>query len=388
MIVGAGIGGLSCAAALLQRGHRVRVYEQAPQLAEIGAGIQLAANSTRVLKHIGVLDELASFAIAPLEYRFRLHSTGEVAQRIPLGRQHEERHGSPYYFAHRADLHRILSARVQDLAPGCIALNSRAVAYDEDTNAACVRFANGESASAELIIGADGLHSPLRQRNVGALPARFTGNVAWRAIVPSAGLPTALHDKVVSVWVGPARHVVIYPLREGQWTNFVGIVEDESWREESFTVKSRWEELEALFVRWHPEVRAVIDAMDHGQCYRSALLDREPVTGWSTARTTLLGDAAHPTLPFMGQGANMAIEDGVVLERALAATATVAEALQCYQRNRYGRTARVQTESAGHQALYHQDSDDALRTALSQRSMDKERAQWLYNYDPLTVALH
>ena len=387
IIIGAGIGGLSCAALLLRRGYEVRVLEQAPALAEVGAGIQFSANSTRVLRSLGVLAAVEAVSVTPIEYRFRLHSTGELLQTIPLGAVHAERHGAPYYLAHRADVHNILYDAVRSLQANVVSLDARVVAVLEDDRGVTVRCANGAEHSADLVIGADGIHSMLRQRNLGDTPARFTGNVAWRCMLPAARLPPGFKDPVVEVWAGPKRHVVIYPIRGGEWINFVGIVEDSGWRNESWTVKSSWQDLHAEFAAWHPGVRDVVAAVEQDQCYRWALLDRPPARGWSTARTTLLGDAAHPTLPLLAQGANMAIEDGEILCRALGQADSLAVALQLYQRNRFERTARVQSESAANVSLFHNDSDDELRRMFAARKMDRERSSWLYNYDPLTVAL-
>jgi salicylate hydroxylase len=387
VVIGGGIGGLSCAAQLLREGHQVRVLEQAPQLSEVGAGIQFSANSTRVLRELGVLPAYQALAVEPIEYRFRLHGSGELLQTIPLGSVHAQRHGAPYFLMHRADAQQILERAVADLRSDAIVLGARVQEVAEDASGVTVRCTDDRSFRADLVIGADGIHSMLRTRNLGALRARFTENVAWRCMVPASRLPAGFKDPVVEIWAGPRRHVVIYPLRGGEWINFVGIVEDAGWREESWTVKSRWEDLHAEFAAWHPGVSEVVAAVDRDQCFRWAMLDRPPAQGWSTARTTLLGDAAHPTLPLLAQGANMAIEDGAILVRCLALCERLQDALQMYQRNRYERTERVQTESAANVALFHNDSDEALRQMFARRKMDRERSSWLYNYDPLTVAL-
>jgi salicylate hydroxylase len=365
----------------------VRVFEQAPQLAEIGAGIQFSANANKVLAHLGVLPAIAVQAVTPLEYQFRLHSTGEVLQRIPLGATHAERHGAPYFLCHRADVHRALLKRVQQWDADCVVLDARVVSVQEQIDTVEFTCANGQRHRVQLLLGADGIHSMVRQRTIGALPVRFMANVAWRCMVPASRLPPGFKSPVVEVWVGPKRHVVMYPLRGGELINFVGIVEDEHWQQESWTVKSSFDELWAEFSAWHPQVRDVVAAVDKDQCYRWAMLDRDPVQGWSTARTTLLGDAAHPTLPLLAQGANMAVEDGEILARAIEISRELPEALQLYQRNRYERTARIQRESAGNLRLFHNDDDDVLRRNVGNRPMDRERAAWLYSYDPLTVPL-
>lgn len=387
VIVGAGIGGLAAALLLLRRGHRVTVLEQAPVLAEVGAGIQFSANSTCVFRELGLLPAIEALSVTPIEYRFRLHRCGELLQTIPLGHLHAERFGAPYCLLHRADVHEVLHGAVQVLGADAVSLNTRVAAIDEHAQGATVRCVDGRQFDGDLVIGADGIHSVLRKRVLGDVPARFTANVAWRCMVPASRLPPGFKDPVVEIWAGPKRHVVIYPIRGGQWINFVGIVEDAGWRNESWTVKSHWEELRDEFADWHPGVRDVIAAVDKDQCYRWAMFDRAPVQGWSTDRTTLLGDAAHPTLPLLAQGANMAIEDAVILSRALEMESSLAAALQRYQRNRYERTARVQTESAANVSLFHNDSDDELRRQFAARKMDRERSSWLYNYNPLTVTL-
>ena len=180
-----------------------------------------------------------------------------------------------------------------------------------------MKFANGTTASGDLLIGADGIKSAIRAQILGATKAEFTNYVSWRATVPSSRLPSDYMERVSTNWMGPNAHVIVYYIRRGELLNFVGLVEDDTWLDESWTVKAPWARLKADFTPWHPKVQMLIDAMDKDNCYRWAMYNRPPVTGWSTARATLLGDAAHPTLPFMAQGAAMAIEDGAIIARAL-----------------------------------------------------------------------
>jgi salicylate hydroxylase len=387
IIIGGGLGGLSAAAVLLERGHRVRVYEQAPVLGEIGAGIQISANASRVLKRIGLEEVLSSVAVSPTAFHYRLYNNGDLLQTTPLGGAHESAYGAKYYHLHRADLHAALAAKVRELDPNAIVLNAAARGFTETRDSVTVQFANGSTASGEVLVGADGIKSAIRAQIVGPTSANFTGYVSWRAMVPSSRLPADYMERVCTNWVGPNAHVIMYWLRRGEILNFVGLVEDETWLDESWTVKSPWAKLKSDFAPWHPKVQIAIDAMDKDQCYRWAMYNRPPVTGWSTARATLLGDAAHPTLPFMAQGAALAIEDGAILARALERERTVDAALDLYQRSRYDRTARVQRGSNELGKLYHLRTEQELRQAFATRDMSKERGAWVFSYDPWTAPL-
>jgi len=205
--------------------------------------------------------------------------------------------------------------------------------------------------------------------------------------VPREQLPKDIMELVGTVWCGPKNHCVVYWLRRGELLNFVGCPEDASWDEESWNQKRPWQELKGAYAGWHPKIQALIDAADRDQCYRWSLFDRKPIDNWSTERVTLLGDAAHPTLPFIAQGACMAIEDGAVLARALEGAASVPEAVELYQRARVYRCARVVTESAEHGTLYHIKDAADMKKAFADRNIARERAQWLFNYDPLKVPL-
>jgi len=387
MIAGAGLGGLTAAAVLLQRGYRVRVYEQAATLGEIGAGIQISANASRVLHALELEPRLAAAAVTPAAFHYRLYSNGDLLHEIPLGEAHERRYGAKYYHLHRADLHSVLAAKVLELDPQAIVLEAAAQRFVETRDSVTLTFADGRSASGDLLIGADGIKSTIRAQVLGASNATFTGYVSWRALVPASRLPANFMERVCTNWVGPAAHVIAYYLRRGEIVNFVGLVEDDAWRDESWTVRAPWERLKADFAPWNPTVQTLIDAMDKDQCYRWAMYDRAPVSGWSTAHVTLLGDAAHPTLPFMAQGAAMAIEDGMVLARALEATPSIARALELYERSRRERTARIQIGSSELGQLYHLRTERELRAAFGRRDLASERGSWLYSYDPLTAPL-
>ena len=385
LIAGAGIGGLSAASCLMKAGHQVEIHEQAPELAEVGAGIQVSANAMHVLRHLGLEQAITAVGVRPEAYVFRLHDTGEVIQRFSLSQ--EELHGAPYTQLHRADLHDLLAARARELDPNVVRLNHKVTGFSESADGVELSFADGSSARGDLLIGADGLKSVVRAQMFGAAPATYTGDAAWRAVVPTERLPKNLLEQVMSVFMGPDGHVVCYYLRDGTLLNFVGIVETDEVSEESWTVKLPWEELKAQYRGWHPALQTVIDAADKDQCYRWSLFNRPPIREWSTRRVTLLGDAAHPTLPYLAQGAAMSIEDGAVLTRALGMRDSIADALQLYQRNRVDRTAKIVLQSNANRELFHLRSEAEIRARFSKKDEGDDRNSWLYSYNPLTVEL-
>jgi len=387
IMAGAGLGGLAAAANLLEAGHDVTIYEQAPQLGEVGAGIQMSANAMHVLKKLGVADQIVEIGVKPGAYVFRAFDTGEEIQRFALAQEHERMHGAPYVQIHRADLHEILAAKVYSLKKDSIKLNHRATHFTEDDKGVTLHFDNGEKAHGDFLIGADGLKSVVRQQISGSVPATYTGDAAWRLTVPIEKLPKDFMEPVMSVIMGPGKHVVMYYLRAGKLLNFVGLVETPDVSEESWTAKFPWERLKADFVGWHDMVQTVIDAADRDACYRWSLHGRPHITKWSTPRATILGDAAHPTLPYLAQGAVMAIEDGMVLTRALAQAPNIGDAISLYERNRMERTHKIVSQSSGNRTLFHLHTVEEFRAAFAKRDEGADRNKWLYSYNPITVPL-
>jgi salicylate hydroxylase len=382
LIAGAGIGGLTAAACLIKAGHDVQIFEQAPQLTEVGAGIQMSANAMHVLNDLGLGDAISAMAVRPEAYVFRLHDTGEVISQFALAGEHLKLHRAPYNQLHRADFQQLLAAQVRKL----IHLDSRVTGFEETPAEVRVRLASGETVGGDLLIGADGVKSAVRAQIAGAAQPVYTGDAAWRLTIPTEKLPRDFMPPVMSVWMGPGAHVVCYYLRAGALLNFVGLVETDEVSEESWTARFPWEKLKADFAGWHPDIQTIVDLADRDECFRWSLFYRPPISNWSTRRATLLGDSVHATLPYLAQGAAMAIEDGAVLTRALE-RADVPEALQIYQRNRVERTTRIVEGSSGNRTLFHLRDQQALRKAFAKRDEGAARNAWLYSYNPLTVPL-
>lgn len=391
LIAGAGIGGLTAALALLRRGFDVDVYEQAAELKEVGAGVQISANGTRALFTLGLGDELKRLAVEADGKEIRLWTTGQTWKLFDLGAESIKRYGFPYLTVYRPDLHAALVSAVNAAKPGCIHLGAKVTGMDQDEAGAVLRLASGETVRGAALIGADGVHSAIRQALFGADKPRFTGVVAWRGVMSLDRLPAHMRRKVATNWVGPGGHVVHYPLRGGTLMNFVGIIERDDWRVESWTERGTKEECARDFRGWNQDIHAMIDAIDVP--YKWALLSREPMPAWTVGRVTLLGDACHAMVPLLAQGAVMAIEDGFILARCFETYGEPAPALQAYEKVRRERANRCVTGSAAQAQRFHNQtlSDATQAEAYIDREWNeervKERYEWLFRYDVTTVAI-
>jgi salicylate hydroxylase len=385
-VIGGGIGGLTAALALRQAGFDVDVYEQAPELTEVGGGINMAPNATRILRQLGLAAGLDREGVRPVGTHQRRWQDGRTLQRAPLNPLCEELYGAPHMTIHRADL---LAVIASGFPAEHIHLGHRLVGLADRGECTEAWFENGVHITVDLLVGADGIHSAVRTALLGEEAPRFTGCVAYRGLVPTERIAELGLEFGSQSWVGPGAHFVHYFVSRGRLLNFVGWTEHDSWNREDWTDRATVTRALAAFEGWHPQVRRIIAAAD--TCFIWALFDREPLPNWSVGRATLLGDACHPMHPFMGQGAAMAIEDGAALAACLLAAGAgdPAETLRHYERLRLPRVTRLQEMSRANKTRFHmrdgsaQQARDAEWATAGDRSPDTLR--WLYDFNAAVV---
>lgn len=390
-IVGGGIGGLTAALALLRKGQDVTVFEQAAQLQEVGAGLQISPNGCRVLFDLGLEREIRDICFEPEGKEIRLWNTGDTWKLFDLGVESQARYGVPYITVHRNDLHQVLVKAVEAAAPGAIRLDHRFTGVEQRGEQVTLSFQDKPDATFDVVIGADGVHSKMRELLFGAGPAKFTGIVAWRGVIPAELLPERLTRPIGTNWIGPGGHVIHYPIRRGELINFTSVIERQDWKTESWTSAGTNQEYHDDYPGWHEDVHAYIAAIP--QPFKWALIARPPMQNWVNGRVALLGDACHPSLPFLAQGAVMALEDACILGRAFEEFDTVDEALDRYQRLRIPRTTRAVEGANANAERFHNptlaDPEGAQRYVDEQWAADQvvERYSWLFEYDPTRVPL-
>ena len=389
LVAGGGIGGITAALCLAQQGFNVRVFEQSAEFTEVGAGIQLSPNCSRVLHSLGMAEALAPIVFLPDGVEMRAWRSGQLISTSRLGTNVRETYGSPYYHVHRADLMAVLLDAARSDARIQLHTHARVDCVRQSQDAVVVEVDGREHMGAALV-GADGIRSLVRTTLFGEESPSFTGNVAWRALVPANSLPKGLVRPMATAWWGPGKHFVHYYVRGGALVNCVCVVEKSGWEVESWTERGDIAELKRDFAGWHADLQLLIAAMDADRCYKWALFDRGPMANWSRGRMTLLGDACHPTLPFMAQGAAMAIEDAAVLSRCLAAGVLrdreVPQSLLAYENLRRARTARIQAGSRRNAKVFHLRGVSAwMRNRVARRAGD-QMMHWLYGYDALGAA--
>ena len=380
-IVGAGIAGLTAARALQGFGFRPVVYEQAPVLGEVGAGLTVSPNATHVLNAIGLEGALERIGMRPERGGVKHWKTGELLVEISRGNEMREKYGAAYYQVHRADLHRELADLVVTTDEQAIHTNHSFKGLKQDADGVTLFFENGHSARADIVIGADGVRSRVREQLFGKDTPRFTGYMACRGLVPFADLPPGVIEPSSCLSTGPGRSFTRYLIRGGSLVNFVGLTERDDWREEGWSIRATIKEMLDEYSGWYEGVRAIIAATPPDGLFKWALFDREPLPEWTRGRVTLIGDAAHPMLPFLGQGAAMGIEDGMVVARAFAAADSVDEALRRYVEARLPRANWVMLESRKTALNYHSGREENFKPGkhVSAESLG------LMSYNPAAV---
>ena len=353
LIAGAGIGGLCAALALSKRGFNVEVFEQAATLTEIGAGIQLSPNAVHVLNELGLEQSLSAYCFRPEKALMRHYQSGAEYLSINLAEQSTKRYGATYLHIHRADLHHVLYQAALE-SGARVNLNKEVSAYQHNEQGVTLLLASGEQMTADVLIGAEGIRSNIQASMFGQQSADFTGQVAWRGTVEANKLPLNLVKPNANLWVGPGRHFVSYYLRGGSLVNFVAVEQRLDWRSESWHEPGDIGQLRTAFSGWHPQVTELLDAAD--ECFLWALFDRKPLARWTDGNVALLGDACHPMLPFLAQGAAMAIEDAYALAANLDKHDDTPKALQHYQMMRLARTSKIQRMARANAKLYHMSS--------------------------------
>ena len=367
-IVGAGMGGLAAAATLRQVGIDVQVYEQAARFARIGAGIQMMPNSMKVLRGIGVEERLRQIAFAPYSHLNRIGDSGEVTRELPMP---ESLYNAPYLCMHRAELHAALASAIP---AEIVHLNKKLAGLEQARGQVTLNFADGTSAQADAVIGADGVHSLVRDIIVGPDAPIHKGRIAYRAVFPAALMGGGDIGPSRTKWWGTDRHIVIYYTNAARSEVYfvTSVPEPAEWlTQESWSAKGDVKELRAAYAGFHAQVRMVLEACP--DCHKWAILEREPLPRWSDGRVVLLGDACHPMTPYMAQGAATAIEDAAILARCLDEVdgGDIEGAFKRYEAHRKPRTSLVQAISSANTWMKEGASDTG----------------WLYGYDAWNVAL-
>jgi len=383
LIVGSGIGGLTAALCLADSGFDVEVFEQAEEIGEVGAGIQLSPNCSRVLHYLGLEAVLQATAFLPEVAEIRDWKSGKLLSSTPLGDTAVEQYGAPYYHIHRADLISGLYEMAKINPRIQVHIGARIERFDAPLNGVVINC-NGKDVRGDMLIGADGIRSVIRSELFGDQESRFTGNVAWRGLVSAEKMPNGMIPPVAGLWWGPRKHFVHYYVRGGDLINFVCVVEKSGWEVESWNEQGNLQELKKDFEGWDESIGLLIDAMDPNECFKWALFDHAPMPSWGRGRISLLGDACHATLPFLAQGAAMAIEDAVVLA-ACVEVEGIEPGLRKYETLRMPRTARIQDASRRNSRIFHMSGVKSwARNGLAGLAVDNV-LDWVYRYNAFDI---
>ncbi|MFL2752053.1 MAG: FAD-dependent monooxygenase [Gammaproteobacteria bacterium] len=383
LIVGAGIGGLVSALCLNKKGYEVEIYEQSEVLSELGAGVQLSPNATRVLDYLELTDDLKPHVFEPRSFQFLNYKTEKIISKRDLGSKIQDDFGFPNFDVHRADLQKVLLNKVEEKGIK-IYTNMKVIDVGNEENKAYIKI-NEEKIKADIVIGADGIHSVVREKLFEKKESSFTGNVAWRMLIPVDLLPRDLILPDTTVWLGPKKHFVSYHVSGGKNLNCVCLVEQEGWKNESWSERGNIEDLREVYNGWNQTIETLLKIANPNTLYRWALHDRPPMKQWSKGRIILLGDAAHPMLPFLAQGAAMAIEDGAVLADCISSYEDNEKSLKYFEQIRKPRTSFVQLAARRNAKILHLSGLAAFFRNIVMGYAGNKIFNKLYSYDALSA---
>ena len=383
LIIGAGIGGLVSALCLNKKGYEVEMYEQSEVLSELGAGVQLSPNATRVLDYLELTDDLKPHIFEPRSFQFLNYKTEKIISKRELGLKIQDDFGFPNFDVHRADLQKVLLNKVEDEGIK-INTNMKVIDVGNEENKAYIKI-NEEKIKADIVIGADGIHSVVREKLFEKKESSFTGNVAWRMLIPVDSLPRDLILPDTTVWLGPKKHFVSYHVSGGKNLNCVCLVEQDGWTNESWSERGNIEDLREVYNGWNQTIETLLKIANPNTLYRWALHDRPPMKQWSKGRITLLGDAAHPMLPFLAQGAAMAIEDGAVLADCISSYKDNEKSLKYFEQIRKPRTSFVQLAARRNAKILHLSGLAAFFRNIIMGYAGNKIFNKLYSYDALSA---
>jgi len=381
-IIGAGIGGMTAAVTLAQKGFKVNVFEQAPELSEVGAGLTVTPNATKGLIYLGLGQAMEKIGMAHDLQGVRHYQTKEMIVPLKRGKHMLEKYGAYQFQVHRADIHDILIESLEKHSPGCVFVDHQLVGLDEKSDKVKLIFNNHAEYECDFVIGADGTRSIVRQSILGTDEPEFSGYVAWRGVVPTDGLEESDFDECgSSAFISPGRVFARYLIRDAKEYNYVAFLATEEWAEEGWSIPSKVETVLEIFFDYNQQVKNIILATPPEGCYKWGIFTRKPINKWSSERVTLLGDAAHPLEPFMGQGASMAIEDGVVLGRIIEDASDVSEIIKRYETARIERSHFVTEHSKKAGQRFTGNNPDSY----TKEKHKNEEELGLFYYDPGSV---
>ena len=381
-IIGAGIGGMTAAVTLAQKGFKVKVFEQAPELSEVGAGLTVTPNATKGLIYLGLGEAMNKIGMAHDLQGVRHYQTKEIIVPLKRGKHMLEKYGAYQFQVHRADIHDILIESLEKHSPGCVSIDHQLVGIDQKSDRVKLIFNNQAEYECDFVIGADGTRSAVRKSILGNDEPEFSGYVAWRGIVPTDGLDESDFDECGScAFISPGRVFARYLIRDAKEYNYVAFLATDEWAEEGWSIPSKVETVLETFSDYNQQVKNIISATPPEGCYKWGIFTRQPIAKWSSERVTLLGDAAHPLEPFMGQGASMAIEDGVVLGRIIEDASGFSEIIERYETARIERSHFVTEHSKKAGQRFTGNNPDAY----TKEDHKNEEELGLFYYDPRNV---